>query len=277
MMSQWKYFSAIHIYKKIVQKNKNNASAYFNLWLAQSEFGEYENAIDSFWKAIWVTTLFKTKINNIYQDAYYARWIVYAKISKYDEALQDFEYLIQSYKNYYYAYVYKWIILELQKKYDEAIKTYISMIDINNWILSHYLYWIILMNQLKYPLWESDKIIMKTDNNYSLAHLNKWILLWNINHIDESMDEFNKCIEIDNNLEDAYNCKIQCLTKKEQYTEIISICNDRIAYQRKQNTLSRKLLFHKMKISKEIKEIQWSHFCIYRRTRISKKQKVTFI
>ncbi|HBB04286.1 TPA: hypothetical protein DCZ39_05340 [Patescibacteria group bacterium] len=66
--------------------------------------------------------------------------MILRNLNKYEEALKEFNTILEINKNYSAAYINKGIVFELLNKYEEALQAYNDAILINkDEILAHYL------------------------------------------------------------------------------------------------------------------------------------------
>ena len=110
------------LYKKIINKDKNNFQLFFLLGTSFLQTTNYLEAISYLDNAI--------KLNSNYADAYNNRGIALAEIKNYSDAIKDYEICIKLKPNFPDAYINKGISLKEIGKYDDALKDYKTVLKL---------------------------------------------------------------------------------------------------------------------------------------------------
>ena len=113
---------AQELYKKIINKDKNNFQLFFLLGTSFLQTTNYLEAISYLDNAI--------KLNSNYADAYNNRGIALAEIKNYSDAIKDYEICIKLKPNFPDAYINKGISLKEIGKYDDALKDYKTVLKL---------------------------------------------------------------------------------------------------------------------------------------------------
>jgi len=195
--SYWK--NSLSLFNHATQSIKNNYFAHDGLGIALIEEGKFEDAIESFSKAILIAP--------DYLVPYINRGNTYEKIGHDQEAIDDYNQVITMTPNHSIAYYDRGIVYQKLRQYQSALEDFDKAIyykpDNPKYYYTRGTVYEKLGQYQKALEDYTHAILLKKD--YSDAYHNRGIIHGIIGKYQTAIDDFNKAIELKENYIEAYN------------------------------------------------------------------------
>ena len=172
------YEKAIEQYEKVLEKEPENADAWFNRGFARVEKGDYEKAIKDF-------DLYIEKIDPYDSYAYNNRGVAYLRYKQNERAVENFNKAIELNPNHARSYNNRGIVNHNLKQYERAIEDYNKAIEL--------------------------------DPEDAYFYSNRGVAYRRIGDFNRALEDYNKAIELNPKEASAYNNRGLCYRKLKQY------------------------------------------------------------
>ncbi len=265
------------LYKKIINKDKNNFQLFFLLGTSFLQTTNYLEAISYLDNAI--------KLNSNYADAYNNRGIALAEIKNYSDAIKDYDLALKLNKNFFNAYLNKGVALKNLRKFKKAIESFnfSNKLNPNNSEVYNNLGNVYRELLLYEKATSCYRKAINLNKNYAIAYNNLGIVLQAQHKFMEAEINYSKAFSLDKNIENLLGNRIhnkQYLCDWKNYDQELEEIKKSII--EKKNliypfiflTISDDLNLHKINTEKLINTNFNNHCEVFNKSNLKKNKKI---